>query len=286
MKITFCMLVFNSDHVLRPVLRAIKDHGEVVVAEGPCRYWQTAGYHTSTDDTRSILRDEIGDHNVVHGQWAEKDEMQRSLEPLIPDDTTHVWLVDADEIMPPQVFDAVLPMLDRIDSVSLCANSYYGGFDRVMTGFEASYEAVRIQRWYKGARWSTHRPPTVLNQNCQPWAACRHVRGCNLPRYHHYSMVFPSQMVAKARYYGARGGWRADYLDRVYFPWINAETDTEREQVERAAVTMHTHDWSFRLDTCRTEPAKTPHPPTIAAELPALIERFQQEKMEWSCQTA
>lgn len=285
MKITFCMLAFNSDHVLRPVLRAIAPYGDVVCAEGPCRYWQTQGYHTSTDDTRAILAAEIGDHNVVHGSWPEKDEMQKALEPLIPDDTTHVWLVDADEVMPPHVFDHLLPRLDELDSVSLCAYSYYGGFDRVITGFEAEYEAVRIQRWYKGATWATHRPPTVLSPCGKPWANLRHARGRDLPRYHHYSMVYPSQMVNKARYYGDRGGWRVEYLESVYFPWING-TPAERESIERDAGTMHTHEWSFSEKPCFTAPAPQPHPPTIAAELPALVERFEREREEWSCQTA
>lgn len=292
MKITFCMLAFNSDHVLRPVLRALQPYGEIVCAEGPCRYWQTQGYSTSTDDTRSILRDEIGDHNVVHGCWPEKDEMQRALEPLIPDDTTHVWLCDADEVIPPAVFDYLIPRLPELDSVSLCAHSYYGGFDRVLTGFEAEYEAVRIQRWGLGATWYGHRPVRAALNGClwldssgNPFSFTMHMCGRDIPRYHHYSMVYPSQMVAKARYYGDRGGWRAGYVENIYLPWVNA-SGSERVEIERNAGTLHTHEWSLQMNPCFTRTAPEPHPPTIAAELPALMERFAREREEYSCQTA
>lgn len=242
-KITFCMLAFNSDHVLRPVLRALQPHGDIVCAEGPVDYWQRQGFHTSTDDTRAILCDEIGDHNVVHGQWREKDEMQRAWEPMIPDDTTHVWICDADEVMPPELFDFILPRLDEIDSAAFRCHSFYGDFKTQIGGFEAAYGATRIQRWYKGAHWATHRPPTILDPNGKAWSEHRHIDGAQCPRYFHYSQVFPSQMRAKCRYYTDRGGMVDRYWERVYVPWLLGDA-AHKADIESAFAGLHTHAWS------------------------------------------
>ena len=278
-KITFCMLAFNSDHVLRPVLRALKPYGEIVCAEGPVDYWQRQGFRTSTDDTRDILRDEIGDHNVIHGQWREKDEMQTAIEPLIPDDTTHVWLCDADEVMPPELFAFILPRLDEIDSAAFRCHSFYGDFHTVLTGFEADYSATRIQRWYKGAQWATHRPPTVNAPDGQPWAKHRHLDGAQCPRYFHYSQVFPSQMQAKCRYYGDRGGMVTEYWEQVYVPWLLGN-GMKKRQIQEWYQGLHTHRWSRNLGVCYAVPATVDHPAIMRPLLPELEARLALEVAE------
>ena len=52
MRLTAAMIVLNGDHVLEESLKSIYDHvDEIVIAEGPVRYWQDRGLTTSTDRT-------------------------------------------------------------------------------------------------------------------------------------------------------------------------------------------------------------------------------------------
>lgn len=50
MKISFGMIVFNGNYVLRECLESIYPYAhEILIAEGPVKYWQDLGYTTSTD---------------------------------------------------------------------------------------------------------------------------------------------------------------------------------------------------------------------------------------------
>ena len=56
MKIAFAMIVFEGDFVLRQCLKQIYPFAsQILIAEGPVKYWQDQGRITSTDKTNSIL---------------------------------------------------------------------------------------------------------------------------------------------------------------------------------------------------------------------------------------
>ena len=174
MKICFLMIVFNGDAVLREALEPLLSLGPVVVAEGPVAYYGKQGWATSTDCTNEILREMLPADRVVHGRWFEKDDQMNATKSLIPEDTTHVWMVDSDEVWKPRDLEAVLGELDSWDSVSFKPITFFGGFDRVLTGFEQRFVWYRVQRWYPGAQWLAHRPPTVLSPEGRPWRDYRH----------------------------------------------------------------------------------------------------------------
>ena len=44
-----------------------------------------------------------------------------------------------------------------------------------MTGFEENFEVHRIQRFYPGARFATHRPPTILARMGGPGVRIGHL---------------------------------------------------------------------------------------------------------------
>ena len=78
MRLTAAMIVLNGDHVLEESLKSIYDHvDEIVIAEGPVRYWQDRGLTTSTDRTNEIL-DNFEDPDrkirIIHSQYEEKDQ--------------------------------------------------------------------------------------------------------------------------------------------------------------------------------------------------------------------
>lgn len=229
MKIAFVLIVFNSDHVLEPCLRSVLPFGKIYAAEGPVEFWQKRGYTTSTDKTNAIL-----DYYLIptiHGQWPEKTEESNAAIAQVPDDVDFIWVLDADEIWKAEDIRRILELLamDNIDSMSFKATSFYGGFDRYMIGFEENFEVHRIQRYYPGARFLTHRPPTIIASDSRPWREHRHMNHVAVDkmgiRFYHYSYVFPSQMEAKAQYYAEMGGNIPDYFDKVYLPWVTGDSE-------------------------------------------------------------
>lgn len=283
--ITFQIITFNSDPILEQVIRSLQLWGWIVVVEGPVKFWQEKGYTTSTDRTNEILHDLLPEQDIIHGQWNEKDEMMNAALSRITPDTRFVWMVDSDEVLPQSsmayLCNEILPD-GVIDSVSFNWNSFYGGFDRVLTGFEAEFENHRIQRWYEGARWHTHRPPTVLDpKKLKPWRETGvHINATEafgFPLFH-YSYVFPFQVRAKTRYYHSWTQTIPDYFENVYLPWVTGDgADKERIEAQYQGV----HDWlPARRGPCYTKPFGGRHPAIIEEAMPDLKKRFARELIE------
>lgn len=272
--ICFQMICFQADAFLAPVLEAIAPYAPVVVTEGPVAYFAAQGYHTSTDRTREILETYVPRQNIVYGQWREKDEMMNAAEHLIPPDTTHVWMVDADEVWTPESIESILAQLDKYDSVAFKPRTFFGGFEHVLTGFEMRAEWIRIQRWHRGAHWATHRPPTVNAPDGKPYRGKRHWDAPH--RFNHYSYVFPSQVKSKVAYYESWGaGVIPHWFERVYLPWVLGD-DAQKRAVEQEFQGVH--EWlPERRGECFTAPFMGKHPSTIQRRMGTLEGDFQWE---------
>lgn len=283
MKVCFQMIVFQSDYVLPQCIEAVLPFGSIVATEGPVGYYQRQGYKTSTDRTNAIL-EQYG-IPTLHGQWAEKDEMVNAGLERIPADTEFIWVLDSDEIWRQQDIARILRILEggKVDSLSFNAWSFYGGFERYMTGFEEQFEVHRIQRWQPGARWQTHRPPTVVLPDGRIPRKLSHLP-CDLTRamqlrFFHYSYVWPSQMKMKAAYYADMDprGTIPGYFNRVYLPWVTGD-DRVKMLVENEFVGVH--NWiPGRRGPCRTLPFEGEHPASIQAAMPELIKRLDLETL-------
>jgi hypothetical protein len=284
------MIVYNSDYVLAEALKSVLPFGPLVVTEGPCGYWADTGALTSNDNTNDILEAHkgygYGIAGIVHGQFSEKDEMVNASAHLIPEDTTHVFVVDSDEVWREGDMRHVLSLISEwdLDSMGFTADSFFGGFDRILTGFERNFEVIRVQRWHPGAFWSTHRPPTVVNAFGQPYAQCRHMghtetlrRGISMP---HYSYVFPKQVLDKHIYYSSYspGITIDDYVRRAYLPWVMGN-DEKKEYVELEFSGIHNFVPSYR-GPCFSEKFDGVHPSEIALSMQTLRFRFERE-LEW-----
>jgi hypothetical protein len=286
MNIAFGMIVFNGNYVLDACLETIYPYAsQIVIAEGPVGYFAQKGFTCSTDGTVETIRNFPDlEHKIqmVHGPWTEKDEMCRAYGALIHSDTDFVFHVDSDEIHYPETIEKVLEVLwtGRWDSISFRSWAFYGGFDRIFgkDSFEQGFEFHRVQRWYPGANWETHRPPTVLSSGPEhrPWREHGHLAFfAGMP---HYSYVWPSQVKAKTEYYResvAPGRCIPNYFDQVYLPWVRG-TEAERQAIEDKY--NGTHDFLSEIrGPCRTEPFGRPHPPAIEKRLPQLRQRLEAE---------
>lgn len=285
MKIAFGLIVFNSDHVLEQAIKSVQPFGRVYACEGPVGYWRGRGYATSEDRTNKIL-DTLG-VETVHGQWKEKTEMCNQYAELIPNDVDFVWHIDADEVWDPDTIESIIKILEsgKVDSMSFKAWSFFGGFERILGGFEEQFEVHRIKRWYPGARWDTHRPPTVLAQDGVPWRKKSHMGHEETDRlglrFFHYSYVFPSQAFAKHDYYSA--GWDypiEDWPTKVFMPWVTGSVD-ERMQIESKYEGVHNFKPSYR-GPAHSRPFDGIHPPEIRRCWGELIDRFEEECIEYS----
>lgn len=284
-RVCFQMIVHNQDYVLREAIAAIRPYGPIIVTEGPVGYWRTA--RAEPDETNFIL--DALRLPVLRGEWAEKDEMVNAGIERVPEGTEFIWVIDSDEVWRARDIEAILKILagGQVDSMAFHAYSYYGGFTRVMGGFEESFEVHRIQRWYPGARWATHRPPTILAPDGRPWRQHRHMTGneCdNLGlRYWHYSYLWPRQMEAKARYYKALDGGAGtipEYFERVYKPWVAADRAGDvalRQAIEDYYEGVHNWIPPRRGPAFTREAALVGHPAIVEGVMGRLLARFDVE---------
>jgi len=292
MKIAFGMIVFEGDYVLRECLeQAYPFATQILIAEGPVRYWQQRGRTTSTDRTNEILKNFPDPENkikIVHGQFAEKDEQCNAYIKHLRDDIDYLWNLDSDELYRAEDIQRIIQFLEKEKptSVGVRSKSFYGGFDHYLTGFELKKDNfLRIFRYSAGSEWLTHRPPTIRYPS-QSNIARKHVDSEELFRQtgaemYHYSYVFPNQVKNKVEYYKAKVSQHKcidDYYNTIYFPWMHAD-ELERYQIERKYLGVHEFKPEYRGD-CFTAEFEGRHPESIEKNLENLKARIKKELKE------
>jgi len=284
MKIAFGMIVFEGDYVLKQCLEQVYPFADqILIAEGPVSYWQSKGFTTSTDNTNEILDNFPDPENkikIVHGQFKEKDDQCRAYMNFINDDIDYLWNLDSDEVYKTEDLENIVEFLkhEQPTSVGVRSCSFYGGFDRYLTGFELNTDNfLRIFKVTKGSTWLTHRPPTI-----------KYPDGCSIERKHinsdqlyealgfqmyHYSYVFPDQVHKKLRYYKEslnQHNCIENYFDNVYLPWVSGQ----KERVENQFRGVH--EFKVRGD-CYTAEFVGEHPESILQDMETLKETFSQQ---------
>jgi hypothetical protein len=285
-KVDFSMIVHNGQPFLELNLQAIYPlANRIIIIEGPVALYRQMGFGKSDDGTLETIAAFPDPERKIFFEsglsWDEKDSMVRAQEKWFSGDW--IWSVDADEFYHVSDMLKVFQWLDahpECYSMSFRLFSFFGGFDRTIGGFEASFETHRLFRLSPGARWLTHRPPTLL------WAptgkTCRemgHVDGTATldVRIHHYSHLPPKRMKHKALYYQKySSSIIADYFPNLYIPWLAAKTDAERMAVENRYRGVQ----EFRPE-CRTEAYTVPfvgrHPYVIEQAKLRLEQQIRDE---------
>lgn len=286
MKLTFGIIVFNSDFFLRQVLENIYPHAhKICIAEGPVEWWQKQEYITSMDETNYILNsfpDPENKISIVHGQYKEKDEQCRAWFANVPEDTDYIFCNDADEIHPdiPKIIDFLKK--EQPTSVGFKSNSFFGGFERVIGGFEQEHSFKRILKYEKGCTYRTHRQPTLALNGKD--IAGKDIIGTELYNatgieMWHGSYVSPRMVYDKIRYYeGAvisKGNCIENYFKEVWLAWINSD-DIGKGVIEKLYNGVQEFKPSARGE-CFTKLFTGEHPEVIKKYLPELREKFQQQ---------
>jgi len=270
MKIAFGMIIFNTDFVLKECLSSVYDFADqILIAEGPVTFWQNQGYTTSVDSTNEILHSFPDPNNkikIVHRQYSEKDEQCNSYMSLLNNDIDYIWNLDSDEIFKKEDIDKLLTIIEQnnITSVAFKSLTFYGGFDHYLTGFEEAADFHRISKVYPGAKWATHRPPTIANP---PWRKV-HLDSNFLAnigiKMYHYSYVFPRQVQEKVFYYKqaiSRDNCIDNYYEEIFLPWTNGNNEQKRI-IEEKWQGVHEFKPSYR-GSCYTTKFLGEHPNII-----------------------
>lgn len=273
-RVTFGMIVLNGEPFVRYNLEALYPFAhQIVVVEGAApgaRSVASPGGH-SRDATLETLRefargrDPEGKIVIVTAEdeghpdafWSEKDEMSAAYASRATGD--YLWQIDSDEFYRPEDMRAVLHLLDSdpsITSVTFPMRTFCGGIDYEVTGFFLEkFPVHRIFRWGPGYRYSTHRPPTVLDTSGRDVRTLHPLGWQEMKRrgiyMHHYELLFPKQVIEKCRYYAAVG-WTEDlrrsneWVERCYL---------RLEQPFRVHMTYNHRSWYRRF--------RGTHPPTV-----------------------
>ena len=151
MKIDFTMIVFNGDYVLKQNLEGIYPFAnKIIITEGPVKYYRNKGFTQSTDKTVEIIKNFPDPEQkiiLIQGQWKEKDDMCKAQEKHFSGD--YVWHVDSDELYKQEDMTKVIDYLKihpNCYSMAFRLYSFYGGFERYISGFEQNFEVIRIQK--------------------------------------------------------------------------------------------------------------------------------------------
>ncbi len=221
-RISFGMIVLNGEPFIRYNLRALYPFAhEIIVVEGAVKAAApiaTQDGH-STDTTLETLKrfkeqeDPYDKIKIItrNGYWREKDEQSQAFAKIATGD--YLWQIDVDEFYMPEDMQTIIERLaepPKISAVSFIQLSFWGGFDYISDGWylhQGGNHIHRVFRWGIGYRYSTHRPPTVLNSQGQDVRSINWLKGTDLARkniwMYHYPLIFPKQVQEKSRYYDA-----------------------------------------------------------------------------------
>lgn len=289
LKIAFGMIVFEGDYVLKECLEQVYPFAtQILIAEGPVKYWQDKGRTTSTDKTNEILHNFPDPENkikIIHGQFFEKDDQCNAYLKFLREDIDYLWNLDSDEIYTTENLKKTIDFLEseQPTSVGIRSISFYGGFEHYLTGFELKTDNfLRIFKVVPDCSWLTHRPPTIKYPEDLKIVK-KHIDSDTFFKktgvvMHHYSYVFPKQVKNKIEYYKAKVSLEKcidNYFNEIYLPWVSGDEITKYE-IEKKFFGVHEFKPQFRGD-CFTANFLEHHPEAIQKNFSNLMFRFNEE---------
>jgi len=278
MKLTFTMIVFNGEYVLRQLLESIYPFAhKIIIVDGVVEYWAKQGFTGSVDNTVKIIKEFPDPDNkiILHEKIVrkEKTELCQVYMQDVPEDTDYIWAIDSDEIYKPEHIELVDNILERQrpESISFSSNTFFGGFAHVLTGYERKFPFKRIMKYKPGATYIEHRPPLLSSED---------KNGLHIPpskmlkkgiEIYHYSYVFPKQVKDKISYYKAcisKENCINNYFEKIWLQWVL--NPNIRYALEFKYNGIHEFIPSFRGE-CKTELFRNTHPASIKKSLPELL---------------
>lgn len=281
------MIVLNGNHVLNECLKSIYPYAhKIIVCEGAVEYFvEQEGITTSSDGTNETLESFTDPENkliVIHGCAKEKTELCKKWFAHVPEETTHVWCIDSDEIFKSEHIEQIIEILktNNPESVSFKSRTFFGGFEHTLNGFERNVDFKRLLRYEPHCEYSEHRPPTL---------SCEDKNGVHLSGNHlftvygiemyHYSYSDIQVVHNKTTYYKravSKENCIDNYFNDVYLKWVFGN-ESQRAEIEHKYNGVHEFKPEYRGD-CRTEMFTGEHPEEIKKSMDRLIAKHKEQK--------
>jgi hypothetical protein len=226
-KVSFGIIVLNGEPFTRYNLRALYPFAQqIIVVEGaePGSFNFSRSNGHSLDNTLEILHQfkeyedpenkvcivTAEDEGHPNGFWpGEKDEQSCAYAKRANGD--YLWQVDIDEFYRDEDIKKIFSLLKEqplITAMTFKMITFWGGFNVITDGWYlrrgASYYH-RLFRWGPGYQYSTHRPPTIVDEKGRNLRNLHWIDGKTTERLgilmYHYSLLFPKQVLEKCDYY-------------------------------------------------------------------------------------
>lgn len=284
MKIAFAMIVFQGDMFLKQVLESIYPYAsQILISEGPVQYWVDKGFTTSTDDTNKIMATFPDPENKIkriHGQYREKTELCQAYMPFVNPDTDYLWTVDSDEVFRAGDIRKVIRFLEENDfgSIGFQSNTFFGGFNHILTGFERNHSFKRILKYRHPCTYIDHRPPTLSSEGSRRAVSGKELFEMTGVEMFHYSYVSPKQVYEKIQYYKeflSKQNCIGNYFTEIWLPWVRGN-DEMKAAIETTWKGVHEFVPSYRGD-CYTTPFTGEHPDVIKRDMADLEHKFMEQ---------
>jgi ADP-heptose:LPS heptosyltransferase/glycosyltransferase involved in cell wall biosynthesis/predicted O-methyltransferase YrrM/sulfatase maturation enzyme AslB (radical SAM superfamily) len=274
LKISYVVIVLNGMPFIEPCLKALyRTAHQIIIVEGAVENCMFAAYPdgSSRDGTVEFIRsfpDPAGKLKFIQGCWPEKVDMQNRALELVSGD--YVWLVDSDEIYRQDDLLRIIEMLNNdrsIAQVNFIPDNFWKGLDYIFVSpkfFDPINHYRRLFKFVPGARFTSHRPPTLIHPGSSKSTEQMklvdgfHTRQMGIKPYH-YSYVFDSQARQKIelyRRYGWGKGWGID-LESWYNNFFTRWTIENSQELERIYPVWTGDKNSY------TVPYNGPHPEVI-----------------------
>lgn len=251
-RITYGLIVLNGEPFTRYNIRAIYPFAhQIIVVEGACptacKFATKEGH--SSDGTLEILkqfqREEDVEEKLIivtsedeghpDGFWTEKDDMSQAWARRATGN--YLWQVDIDEFYHTVDIQAVIHLLEQdrtIKALTFRTLAFWGGLGYRTDGVflrKGAQDFHRVFAWGDGYRYTTHRPPTVVDERGRDVRQYNAISADFLSNrgiyMYHYSFVFPFQVRFKFGYYDGldqvnrlsqvlrerRANWTRNYFD-------------------------------------------------------------------------
>ena len=120
------------------------------------------------------------------------------------------------------------------------SKTFYGGFYKIVGGFEKNIEYKRIFNIDKNSKWANHRPPMIDNIEDDYHLSGKTLAESNIYMYH-YSYVFDRQVKQKMEYYQAevsKSNSIKNYYQEVWLKWVLGDFE-DRYKLEEKYNGVH-----------------------------------------------
>lgn len=227
--LSFGCIVLNGEEFIKQSIASVYDHAhEIIVIDGatPDGMFMANPDGSSTDNTKEIVRAFGKKVKFVSGKWADKNEQSNAYMKLATGDM--IWQIDSDEAYKDEDIETVRELIQDRNAlhVSFTALHFWHNFKTLAWGSwwsKPEHAYHRINKFYTGALYAGHRPPTIYYNNKPMWEAGPHITAKELEDMgiylYHYSHVTDRQVKQKMQWYANNNVWKSDWYERVWKAW-------------------------------------------------------------------